>query len=147
MVTPYITFAGECRAALLFYETVFDTKVTMMQSYGAYVPEGREDLPEGLAQWVLHAEMKIADTPFWFADEIEEPIEKWNQVKLTVSVVSKKEAEAIFSALAEEAIKITLPPTETFYSLFHAGLTDKYHISWNIVSLEAPAGNLEIGEE
>lgn len=33
---------------------------------------------------------------------------------------------------------INLPPTETFYSAFHGGITDKYGVSWNITAEEAP---------
>ncbi len=34
--------------------------------------------------------------------------------------------------------EVTLPPTETFYSTFHAGLTDKFGIAWDIVAEEVP---------
>jgi PhnB protein len=33
---------------------------------------------------------------------------------------------------------VTLLPTETFYSVFHAAVTDKFSVSWNVVAEEAP---------
>ena len=137
MVTPYITFAGNCRNALVFYETVFHSSVQMSQPYGDYVPEGVAAPPENLKDWVLHAEMNICGTVFWFADEVAEPVTAGNMVKLTVTVPTAKEAQAIFDGLRIDA-HITLPPTETFYSTFHAGLMDKYGVSWNIVAEEPP---------
>ncbi len=138
MVTPYITFGGNCSEALEFYQTAFNSKILMSQSYGEYVPEGVIALPVNLKDWILHAEMNICDTVFWFADEIAEPVSEGNMVKLTTKVPSAKVAQEIFDVLSVGA-HITLPPTETFYSTFHAGLKDKYGISWNIVAEEAPS--------
>jgi PhnB protein len=137
MVTPYLTFKGNCREALAFYQTAFNSEVQMSQPYGAYVPEGVTAPPESLKDLILHAEMKICDTSFWFADEIAEPVSKGSMIKLTAKVSSAKEAQGIFNALSTGA-HITLPPTETFYSSFHAGLTDKFGVSWNIVAEEGP---------
>ncbi|MDO5837128.1 MAG: VOC family protein [Methanobacterium sp.] len=138
MVTPYITFAGNCSEALELYKNAFNSTIKMQQPYGDYIPEGIETPPEDLKNWILHAEMEICGTPFWFADEVAEPVEKGNMVKLTAQVASAEEAQRIFDMLNQDA-HITLPPTETFYSTFHAGLVDMFGISWNIVALEAPS--------
>lgn len=138
MVTPYITFAGNCSEALEFYQTAFNSKILMSQPYGEYVPEGVTAPPVNLKDWILHAEMNICDTVFWFADEIAEPVSKGNMIKLTTKVPSAKEAQKIFDVLSVGA-HITLPPTKTFYSTFHAGLMDKYGVSWNIVAEEPPS--------
>lgn len=137
MVTPYITFAGNCKEALAFYEKIFNCTAEMVQPYGDYVPIGVTAPPSNLKDWILHAEMNICDTVFWFADEIAEPVSKGNMIKLTTKVSTAKDAQKIFDGLSKDA-HITLPPTETFYSSFHAGLTDKYGVSWNIVAEEAP---------
>lgn len=93
--------------------------------------------PDNLKEWILHAEMEICGTNFWFADEVAESVEKGNMVKLTVQVDTAKEAQQIFESLKKDA-HITLPPTETFYSSFHAGMVDQFGISWNITTLEEP---------
>lgn len=62
MITPYITFSGNCSAALEFYKTAFDSTVKMSQPYGNYVPEGVAVLPDNLCSWILHAEMEICGT-------------------------------------------------------------------------------------
>lgn len=139
MVTPYITFSGDCAAALDFYRTAFHTEIQMSYPYGDYVPEGVAVVPPNLKDWILHAEMQICTTVFWFADEVAEPVTKGNMVKLTVKVPTAKEAQTIFDALRVDG-RITLPPTETFYSSFHAGLTDRFGVSWNIVAEEGPHG-------
>lgn len=92
--------------------------------------------PSDLSNWILHAEMQIYGTKFWFADEVG-ATEKGNIVRLTATVPTSIEAQKIFYRLKENA-EITLPPTETFYSTFHAALTDKFGVGWNIVAEEVP---------
>jgi len=138
MVTPYLVFNGNCKEVLEFYQKVFESEVGMLIPYGEYVPDGVKMPPSDLSTWVLHAEMKICDTVFWFADEIAEPVSKGNMIKLTTKVSTAKEAQEIFDVLSIDA-HITLPPTKTFYSTFHAGLIDRFGISWNIVAEEAPS--------
>lgn len=137
MVTPYITFPGNCREALEFYQNAFDTTLQMSLPYGEYVPEGIGEPPSNLSSWILHATMEICGTQFWFADEIAEPVTKGTMVKLTVQVPNAAQAQKIFDVLCKDAY-ITLPPTDTFYSTFHAGLVDMFGVSWNITALEAP---------
>ncbi len=145
MVTPYITFAGNCQEAIEFYKEVFNSTIKMVQSYGDYVPEGIVEPPDDLDTWILHAEMEICGTNFWFADEVAEPVNAGNtespwlqsgktMVKLTVQVPGAEEAQRIFDALNREAY-ITLPPVETFYSAFHAALMDRFGVGWNITAV------------
>ncbi len=136
MITPYITFNGNCKDALEFYKRVFQSEVKMLLPYGDYIPDGISEPPENLSEWVVHAEMQICGTNFWFADEVQPPTQG-NMVKLTAVVPAAKEAQSYFDLLKEGGI-ITLPPTKTFYSAFHAGVTDKYGVGWNVVAEEAP---------
>lgn len=138
MVTPYLVFSGRCREALELYKAAFGSEIKMSQLYGDYVPEGMQNPPANLKEWVLHAEMDICETTFWFADEVFEPVIKGTNVKLTVQVPDAAAAQSIYDALYKDA-HITLPPTKTFYSTFHAGLVDIFGVSWNITALEAPA--------
>lgn len=138
MVTPYIVFAGRCREALAFYAAAFGGEARMIQPYGSYVPEGVRNPPDDLAEWVMHAEMEICGTHFWFADEIAQPVSTGNNVKLTATVATAQIAQGIWAVLSQGAF-ITLPPTDTFYSTFHAGLVDRFGVSWNLVAEEAPA--------
>lgn len=135
MVIPYIVFQGECAKALAFYQEVFQSDVGRLQTYGDYIPKDVVTPPANLAQWILHGEMEICGGTFWFADEVAEPVIKGTMVKLTITVSTAVEAQRIYDALVVEG-QITLPPTQTFYSTFHAGLIDRFGVSWNIVAEE-----------
>jgi PhnB protein len=137
MVTPYITFNGNCKEAMSFYQAIFNTEIKTSIPYGEYVPEGIETPPDNLSDWVMHAEMEICGTNFWFADETQ-PVSCGNMIKLTATVPSAKIGQKYFDLLKLDG-NIKLPPTETYYSNFHTAVIDKYGICWNIVSQEKPA--------
>jgi PhnB protein len=84
----------------------------------------------------MHAEMVICGTNVWFADE-SMPQQKGDGIKLAVSLPTGKEAAAVFKALCANG-EVTLPPTATFYSVFHAAVKDKFGVNWNVVAEEAP---------
>ena len=137
MIIAYLVFHGECEKALEFYQDVFQCEITMKQTYEDYIPEGLKEIPENLSDWILHAEMAICNASVWFADEVNEPVKIGDNVRLTVTVPTKKEAERIYQKLSKDACKIILLPTETYYSVFHASVVDKFNVNWNIVAEEA----------
>jgi len=136
MITPYLTFNGNCKYAIDFYKSVFCCDEPKIMPYGEYMPEGSKTPPEILRCWVMHGEMAICGTNVWFADEAVPPV-AGDSVKLSVTVPTAKEAMAIFDALCVDG-KVALPPTETFYSAFHAAVTDKFGVNWNVVAEDAP---------
>ncbi|MDR1247573.1 MAG: VOC family protein [Clostridiales Family XIII bacterium] len=136
MITPYLTFNGNCRDALDFYRAVFPCGEPKILPYGDYMPEGSRTPPELLRTWVMHGEMAVCGTNVWFADEAAPPA-IGDSVKLSVTVPTGKEASAIYASLCEGG-RVTLPPTGTFYSVFHAAVTDKFGVNWNVVAEEAP---------
>jgi PhnB protein len=136
MVTPYLTFSGKCRDTLDFYRAVFDCDEPKVLPYGDYMPEGSKTPPEILREWIMHGEMVICGTNVWFADEAVPPV-IGNSVRLSATVPTGTEATGIFDALCKGGV-VTLPPTDTFYSVFHASVTDKFGVNWNVVAEETP---------
>lgn len=140
MITPYLTFNGKCQEAMDFYQSVFPCGEQNVMNYGDYMPEGSKTPPEVVRTWVMHGEMVVCETNVWFADETGDVV-KGNNISLTATVKTGKEARKIFEKLSVDG-EVVLPPTETFYSVFHASVTDKYGFTWNVVAEEAPQGEL-----
>ncbi|MDR1704334.1 MAG: VOC family protein [Clostridiales bacterium] len=136
MLTPYLVFHGECKEAIDFYREVFPCGEPKIMPYGDYMPEGSRTPTELLRSWIMHAEMTICGTNVWFADEAD-AVDKGNNVRISATVTSGKDAEGIWGTLCVGG-KVTLPPMETFYSVFHAAVIDKFGVHWNIVAEESP---------
>ena len=136
MITPYLTFNGNCKEALAFYRSVFPCGEPSILPYGDYMPEGSPTPPELLRSWVMHAEMTVCGTNVWFADSAQSP-GNIGLITLSAIVPSGREALAIYDALCAGGT-VTLPPTVTFYSVFHAVVRDRFGVPWQIVAEEAP---------
>lgn len=136
MINPYFVFHGQCREALAFYQAAFGGESPQILPYGEYVPQDLAEVPAGLSEWVMHAEMVLCGTKCWFADEAVPP-RTGNAIKLAAAVPSAGEAGRLFGALSQGG-SVTLPPTETFYSTFHAAVVDRFGVEWNVTAEEAP---------
>ena len=136
MITPYLTFNGNCKEALAFYRSVFPCGEPSVLPYGDYMPEGSPTPPELLRSWVMHAEMTVCGTNVWFADSAQSPGNS-GLITLSAIVPTGREAMAIYDALCAGGT-VTLPPTITFYSVFHAVVRDRFGVPWQIVAEEAP---------
>ena len=136
MITPYLTFNGNCKEALAFYRSVFTCGEPSVLPYGDYMPEGSPTPPELLRSWVMHAEMTVCGTNVWFADSAQSPGNS-GLITLSAIVPTGREALAIYDALCAGGT-VTLPPTVTFYSVFHAVVRDRFEVPWQIVAEEAP---------
>ena len=136
MITPYLTFNGNCKEALAFYRSVFPCGEPSILPYGDYMPEGSPTPPELLRSWVMHAEMTVCGTNVWFADSAQSPGNS-GLITLSAIVPTEGEALAIYDALCAGGT-VTLPPTITFYSVFHAVVRDRFGVPWQIVAEEAP---------
>lgn len=136
MITPYLTFNGNCKEALAFYRSVFPCGEPSVLPYGDYMPEGSPTPPELLRSWVMHAEMTVCGTNVWFADSAQSPGNS-GLITLSAIVPTEGEARAIYDALCAGGT-VTLPPTVTFYSVFHAVVRDRFGVPWQIVAEEAP---------
>ena len=136
MITPYLTFNGNCKEALAFYRSVFPCGEPSILPYGDYMPEGSPTPPELLRSWVMHAEMTVCGTNIWFADSAQ-ALANSDLITLSAIVSTGREARAIYNALCAGGT-VTLPPTVTFYSVFHAVVRDRFGVPWQIVAEEAP---------
>ena len=127
-LNTYVNFAGRCAEAFHFYEQHLGGRIGMMMTHGQ-APDQSRVKPE----WkdaVLHARISLGDTELMGADIPN--AQPMRSAYLSLSVESDKEAERIFSALADDG-DVLMPIQETFFASRFAQVRDRFGINWMIL--------------
>lgn len=125
MLTPYLSFNGNCKEAMAFYQSCLGGKLDLMQVAGSPM---EKDMPEKKDQ-VLHAMLKSKDLILMASDLLMGGEAKHgNDVTLCISGGGLKELEEYFTKLSEGG-EVTHKLEETFFG-FYGDLTDKYGFHW-----------------
>jgi PhnB protein len=123
---PYLYFAGDCRAAIAFYQAVLGGEIATMMTYG----EG----PPGLAgpemqDRILHATLKLGDQELLASDAPPDRYRPPAGFDITIALDDLDEAKRIFAALAEGGV-VRMALQETFWTKGFGMLTDCYGVHW-----------------
>ena len=139
LVHVYLNFPGNTEEAMRYYEKVFGTKITMLQTFGdgAFIP----NVPEHAKKKVLHAQLPITDTVHLMASD---NVEGFSPVKFAlgnnfhVSIVAKDKAEAdrAFELLSAGG-KVGMPIANAPWGPYFGMCTDRFGVQW-MVSLPNP---------
>jgi PhnB protein len=128
-VSPYLSFRGDCEAALTFYAECLDGKLGQLHRYGG-TPMA-DQAPPGWENKVMHGTVAVAGLHLMAADVAREPHEKPQGFSLAVNVSAVAEADRYFSRLAQGGT-IVMPLEKTFWATRFGMLVDKFGISWMV---------------
>lgn len=125
-LVPYLTFEGNCRTAMEFYQKVFNPELFTLQTF----EEAHQEVAEAFKKNIIHSELKAEDVHFMASDGMV----GWkaipgNNVTLTVDLSDGKEQEKIWKELSEGG-QITMPMQDTFWGARFGMLIDRFGIQW-----------------
>jgi PhnB protein len=134
---PYLSFDGNCREAMQFYERVFGGDIVAMLSF-ADVPGGGE-MPGGSKDKIMHACLTLPDGNSLFAGDAPDhmPFEKQTGVMVTMSYPTVAAAQRVFDALCEGGT-VTMPWEPTFWAKGFGMVTDRFGTAWGINGEQVP---------
>jgi PhnB protein len=137
-LNAYLSFDGNCAAAMKFYEHVLDAKLEALITY-ADAPSDQPCAP-GVADRIMHAylvhkefSLMAGDTPPGV------PYTGINGVMLALTYPTSAEAKRVFAALADGG-SVTMPLGETFWADVFGMVTDRYGTPWGINGGPKPMG-------
>lgn len=127
----YLSFKGNCKEAMQFYESALGGKIEVMMS-GADSPMAAMIPPE-TARQILHARLVLPDGGLLFAGDCPQnmPYEGIKGMSLTLNYDSISEAERAFNALADGGT-ITMPMQPSFWAKSWGMLVDRFGTPWII---------------
>ena len=138
LVHIYLNFPGTTQAAFEFYETVFGTKIAMIQTFGdaPFVP----NVPAAAKDKVLHVQLPITETVHLMGSDVVEglspPVTFGNNFSVSVVANDKAEADRVFAALSGSGA-VKMPLANAPWGPYFGMCVDGFGINW-MVSLPTP---------
>ncbi len=136
-IQPYVYFEGRAGEAIEFYQKAIGAKVEMMMLFKEGPPEMLSQMAPGSADKVMHACIKIGDTPVFISDGRCGGGATFSGVTLTLNADSDAEAGKLYSALANGGHE-QMPLAETFFASSFGMLADKFGVSWMVLVQKKP---------
>jgi PhnB protein len=138
LVHIYLNFPGTTREAFAFYETVFKTKIAMIQTFGetSFMP----NVPEAAKPKIMHAQIPITQDVHLMASDVVEgfspPVTFGDNFQISLVADDKAEADRVFAALSAGG-RVTMPLANAPWGPYFGMCADRFGVQW-MVSLPHP---------
>lgn len=127
-VQPYLSFKGECKNALEYYQSILGGKIVNEQTY----EDAEMDIPEDYRKKLQHAELKGNGFHIMAYDASPDtPLTNGTNINMSVDLDSQEEAKTIFNKLSENGT-IHTPFQEMPWNACYGRCSDKYNVSWMV---------------
>lgn len=130
---PYFYFNGNCKEAMLFYQSCFGGEVEFTTVGNS--PMSKQ-LPENMAKAILHASLKINGNYFIMGTDLmhESKRPSSNATSILIQCKDEQEIYNLFEKLSIDG-EINHPIERTFWNALLGGVTDKYSNNWLLNTL------------
>lgn len=124
-INAYLTFDGNCREAMKFYEKCLHAELQMMPFSSADMK-----VPAGTEERIMHAKLTSNKAVLMASDNMPGmPFQKGNNFSISINCESQTEVDRLFAALGEKGT-VTMPLQNTFWGAYFGMLTDRFGINW-----------------
>lgn len=129
-VVTYLSFPGNCQAALQFYEKAVGARIRDLFPYRGSPMESK--VPAQMRDKVLHAVFDIGEYTLMASDRVGQTGPGgMSGFAIVLGAETPEEAERLIAALAVGG-EITMPLQETFWAVRFGMVTDQFGMPWMI---------------
>ena len=126
-ITSYLTFSGNCREAMHFYQECLDGELDLMTVGESPMAD---QMPKEMKNSILHATLQKGDLTLTGSDMVGgQGLSQGNGVSLMLDCESEAEIKGCYEKLATGG-QPTHPIENTFWGALFGGLTDQYGNHW-----------------
>ncbi|TYR80910.1 VOC family protein [Priestia megaterium] len=126
--TPYLTFNGNAKEALHFYEQVFEGEVLNIQTFG----EADFPTPPEAGNLVMHAQFKKDHLFFMVSDAfLDQDIQVGNHISLALELENLEEIKTLYARLKEKGT-VLMELQDTFWGAKFAKVKDCFGVIWDL---------------
>ena len=139
LVHVYLNFPGTTKSAFQFYETVFGTKISMIQTFGetTFMP----NVPDAAKEKIMHVQLPITDKCHLMGSDTVEgfgpPAVYGNNFHVSLVADDQAEADRVFAALSSDGGTVAMPLANAPWGPYFGMCIDRFGIHW-MVSLPTP---------
>ena len=133
-ISAYLTFAGDCRAAMEFYRDSLGGEL-FITTFG----EAEMESPPGSEHLVMHARLTRGATVLMASDSMPGmTVQKGDNVWLSLACETDEEVQSAYDALMTGGTEV-MAPHDAFWGSRFAMLTDRFGVNW-MLNHERPRG-------
>jgi len=126
-ITPYISFKGDCAAAIEFYKTALDAEVRFSQTY-----DGSPMAGMGEASHIMHCTIRVGGSEIMMCDDPNPAgVAAASNISLSVGVGDVAQANRYFGNLSDGG-NVIMPLQKTFWAEAFGMVTDKFGVKWMV---------------
>jgi PhnB protein len=133
LINPYINFNGNAEEAFNFYKSVFGGEFLRVMRYKDLAVPGAP-FAEKEADKIMHIALPIGKN-ILMGNDVPESMgrvnENENRSKISISAVSKEEADALFNGLSAGGT-VEFPIGDSPWGSYFGMFRDKYGIEWMV---------------
>ncbi len=139
LVHFYLNFPGTTEEAFHFYETVFGTRIVLLQTFGdtSFMP----NVPEAAKKKIMHVQLPITEAVHLMGSDVVEglspPVSYGNNFHVSVVADDQAEADRVFAALSGNGGKVHMPLANAPWGPYFGMCADRFGVRW-MVSLTKP---------
>jgi PhnB protein len=138
LVHFYLNFPGTTEEAFHFYETVFGTRISMIQTFGD--TSFMSNVPEAAKKKIMHVQLPITEAVHLMGSDSVEgfgpPLKVGNNFHISVVAKDKAEADRTFAALSAGG-SVAMPLANAPWGPYFGMCADRFGVQW-MVSLPNP---------
>lgn len=125
-INPYLNFAGDCRAAFTFYQSVFggDLELTAHKD-----TPSAEHVPAEMQNQIMHGTLKIGDAILMGSDAPMASANSFSGTYISVHPGTVEDADRMFAALKEGGT-VEMDLEQTFWAKRFGMLRDRWGVKW-----------------
>ncbi len=126
-ISPYLSFNGDCQAALTFYARCLGGTIVYSTTYAQSPMAG--EVPREWAPKIYHATLAVGDQRVGAADAAPGTYRNPQGLSLTLELDDPTDAERLFGMLSEGG-SVQMPLQETHWAQRFGVLTDRFGTPW-----------------
>ncbi|MAN78651.1 VOC family protein [Pelagibacterium flavum] len=125
-ITPYLNFAGDCRDAMTFYQSVLGGELEMTAHKDT---PSAEHVPAEMQNQIMHAALTWSDGRLFASDAPMAQANSFSGVYLSVHPETVEDADRMFAALKDGGT-VEMELEETFWAKRFGMLYDRWGVKW-----------------